>query len=194
MLTPCHFRITISLKSDTTSPIKGADILPSNTFLKLNPDKKKRVEAALLKEFSQYPLNQAQVARIIKEASIARGAFYKYFDDLVDAYQYLLHQELAEVHVNLKNQNYDDPQFIIQQMKKFIDEAHSLPSYGLFQMHFKYNENLLRPFVPTKEMSSTTWMYFVLSHETLRALFLDPDNQDFYFERFKTSISKIRKE
>lgn len=173
---------------------KGLIILPKQTFLKLNTEKKKRIENALLNEFAHHPLNKAQVARIIKDASISRGAFYKYFDDLTDAYQYLLHRELDHVHVDLENQNYTDPQLVIQQMRRFIDEAHVLPSYSLFQMHFKYNENLLRPFIPTIEMKTTTWMYFILSHETLRSLFLDPDNQEFYFNRFKTAIAQIGKE
>ena len=168
--------------------------MPKQTFLKLNAEKKKRIENALLNEFAHYPLNEAQVARIIKDASISRGAFYKYFDDLTDAYQYLLHQELGHVHVDLENQDYTDPQLIIHQMRRFIDEAHTLPSYSLFQMHFKYNENLLRPFIPTTEMKTTIWMYFILSHETLRSLFLDPANQEFYFKRFKTAIAQIGKE
>lgn len=168
--------------------------MPKQTFLKLNTEKKKRIENALLNEFAHHPLNKAQVARIIKDASISRGAFYKYFDDLTDAYQYLLHRELDHVHVDLENQNYTDPQLVIQQMRRFIDEAHGLPSYSLFQMHFKYNENLLRPFIPTTTMKTTTWMYFILSHETLRSLFLDPANQEFYFNRFKTAISQIGKE
>ena len=59
--------------------------MPSQTFLNLKPEKQARIYAALLTEFSAYPLAKAQVARIVKEAQIARGAFYKYFADLNDA-------------------------------------------------------------------------------------------------------------
>ena len=58
------------------------------TFQHLDQTKQQRVLAALVTEFSQHPLAQAQVARIVKQADIARGAFYKYFSDLTDAYQY----------------------------------------------------------------------------------------------------------
>lgn len=168
--------------------------LPSNTFLKLNDSKRLRIERALLKEFSNHPLDQSQVARIIEEAEISRGAFYKYFDDLTDAYQYLLNQKLAKLHAHLENRHYQHPNELIQAMKNFINEVQASSSYALFKMHFKYNENLLRPFISTTKMSTPVWTAFVLSHETLRSIFLDPDNQVLYFERFKTAILNLRKE
>ena len=57
----------------------------SETFINLSDEKKQKIEGALLKEFSTYPLAKAQVARIVKDAGIARGAFYKYFGDLKDS-------------------------------------------------------------------------------------------------------------
>ena len=56
--------------------------MPSRTFQNLKDEKKQRVTAALLTEFSQHSLPDAEVARIIKQAGISRGAFYKYFPDL----------------------------------------------------------------------------------------------------------------
>lgn len=168
--------------------------MPSKTFLKLKDSKRLRIEDALLQEFSNHPLDQAQVARIIAQAEISRGAFYKYFDDLTDAYQYLINQKLAKLHAHLENRHYQHPNELIQTMKNFIDEVQSSSSYALFQMHFKYNENLLRPFTSTTDMPTSVWMAFVLSHETLRSIFLDSQNQVFYFERFKTAILNIRKE
>ena len=61
--------------------------MASTTFQHLDAAKQQRVLAALITEFSQYPLAQAQVARIVKQADIARGAFYKYFTDLDHAYR-----------------------------------------------------------------------------------------------------------
>ncbi len=45
------------------------------TFENLSKDKQDRVTEALLKEFSAHTLASAQVARIVKEAGIARGPF-----------------------------------------------------------------------------------------------------------------------
>ena len=59
------------------------------TFKNLPSAKRRRIEAVLLEEFSTYPLADAKVSHIVKNANIARGAFYKYFDDLIDAYVYI---------------------------------------------------------------------------------------------------------
>lgn len=75
--------------------------MPSSTFSNLPHEKKERVEHALLEEFSRAPLSQAQVSNIVESAHIARGAFYRYFDDLTDAYRYMLAQALRALHHGL---------------------------------------------------------------------------------------------
>ena len=72
--------------------------MPTSTFRHLTVEKRARITDALLTEFSQYGLADAQVARIVADAQIARGAFYKYFKDLTDAYQYLYGVALDEIH------------------------------------------------------------------------------------------------
>ena len=66
--------------------------MPSDTFLRLNDEKKKKLLDASFKEFSLYNFNEASINRIIKEASISRGSFYMYFEDKKDLYFYLLEQ------------------------------------------------------------------------------------------------------
>ena len=73
----------------------------SETFINLSDEKKQKIVGALLKEFSTYPLAKAQVARIVKDAGIARGAFYKYFGDLKDSYTYLYGLAMKDVHMGL---------------------------------------------------------------------------------------------
>ena len=66
--------------------------MPSDTFLRLNDDKKKKLIDASFKEFSLYNFNDVSINRIIKEAGISRGSFYMYFEDKKDLYFYLLEQ------------------------------------------------------------------------------------------------------
>src|SRR5690625_6567905 len=73
----------------------------SETFINLSDEKKQKIVGALLKEFSTYPLAKAQVARIVKDAGIARGAFYKYFGDLKDSYTYLYGLAMKDVYMGL---------------------------------------------------------------------------------------------
>lgn len=64
--------------------------MPRPTFFNLPQAKQQKVIESIISEFSQYPLSQGSVARIVKKADIARGSFYQYFDDLEDAYYYVL--------------------------------------------------------------------------------------------------------
>ena len=73
--------------------------MPSDTFLRLNLDKKKKLLDASFKEFSSYNFNDASINRIIKEAGISRGSFYMYFEDKKDLYFYLLEQ-YGEILIN----------------------------------------------------------------------------------------------
>lgn len=64
--------------------------MPRPTFFNLSESKRQKITTSLIAEFSQYPLSQGSVARIVREAEIPRGSFYQYFDDLEDAYFYVL--------------------------------------------------------------------------------------------------------
>ena len=73
--------------------------MPSDTFLRLNDEKKKKLINASFKEFSLNNFNDASINRIIKEAGISRGSFYMYFEDKKDLYFYLLEQ-YGEILIN----------------------------------------------------------------------------------------------
>ena len=73
--------------------------MPSDTFLRLNNVKKKKLLDASFKEFSLNNFNEASINKIIKEAGISRGSFYMYFEDKKDLYFYLLEQ-YGEILVN----------------------------------------------------------------------------------------------
>ena len=76
--------------------------MPSDTFLRLNDEKKKKLIDASFKEFSLYNFNDVSINRIIKEAGISRGSFYMYFADKKDLYFYLLEQHLEILINNMK--------------------------------------------------------------------------------------------
>ena len=76
----------------------------STTFKNLSADKQTKIRRALLKEFTEQPLATAQVATIVKTAGIARGAFYKYFEDLTDAYRYLYGVAMQDIHSDISDE------------------------------------------------------------------------------------------
>lgn len=71
------------------------------TFLNLSQEKQERILSAARKEFSRAPLNEASVANIIKDASIPRGSFYQYFNDLEDIFYYILEVHSKEIRQRL---------------------------------------------------------------------------------------------
>ena len=64
--------------------------MPSERFINLPQDKKKRIIDAALKELARVPFQEISINRIIQDAEISRGSFYQYFEDKTDLQTYLL--------------------------------------------------------------------------------------------------------
>ncbi len=158
----------------------------SQTFKNLVPLKKERITAALLTEFSTYPLKDAQVARIVKDAQIARGAFYKYFTDLNEAYDYIYHLALVDIHADLKSSS---PQEILKATRDFITASLKSPYYDLLKLHLTVNELPLAFADPN--LSTTRWVLATLSHQTLKEALNDPKNKELYLTRLEQSITQL---
>ena len=66
--------------------------MAKQTFLNLPEEKRNAIIKSLKKEFSRVALKDALVSNIVKEAKIPRGSFYQYFEDIDDAYYYLIEE------------------------------------------------------------------------------------------------------
>ena len=64
--------------------------MPKETFFNLNPEKRRKIEEAILEEFSKTPIEKASISNIITNANIPRGSFYQYFEDKEDAIKYII--------------------------------------------------------------------------------------------------------
>lgn len=166
------------------------------TFLNLPDEKKKRITAALLHEFSNHALIDAQVARIVKDANIARGAFYKYFDNLTDAYTYLYRIAIQEIHMNMHPSEKFDPAFFYDRVCEFISETQHSKYGAMMKLHMLRNEAALPGAMKTNseqllKMSPEMWSAMVLSHEVINSVFVDPENREKNLKRFKESLYLI---
>lgn len=167
--------------------------MPTTTFEHLAPAKRARITTALLTEFSAHPLADAQVARIVKEADIARGAFYKYFADLTDAYQYLYAIAMTAVHHDVPTaiQAYDATAFYTA-VVHFVDHATASRYDALIQRHFTQNEGLLpatqgvSPQIPT-----SVWAAMVLSHATIKEIMQHPDQRTTSLARLRAALTAL---
>ncbi|MEJ6400108.1 TetR/AcrR family transcriptional regulator [Nicoliella lavandulae] len=118
--------------------------MPTKTFTNLNQTKQDAVFNALLNEFSQYKLSEAQVARIIKDCDIARGSFYKYFGDITDSYNYTLKRVLDKVHFDvftmIKHETNNTLDSFYQATANFIDEINHSKYREFYRMYVAYNQ------------------------------------------------------
>lgn len=175
--------------------------MPSSTFFNLPHEKKERVEHALLDEFSRAPLSQAQVSNIVQSAHIARGAFYRYFDDLTDAYRYMLAQALRALHHGLPHsseQAANRPDNLEQlattayrQARLFVEQTYQSQYYQL--MYWYYHENNMS-FAPSSfqpEESAEVWAVATLSHVAIRECLLDRANVPTYLARLREALEKL---
>ncbi len=91
--------------SDRVYRMKDGDLIeeteggmPKSTFLNLPNEKKQRLIEILLENFSARHISQVKVADIVEDMAMSRGAFYKYFEDLEDAYTYTIQYYSIQIH------------------------------------------------------------------------------------------------
>ena len=99
--------------------------MPSDTFLRLNDEKKKKLIDASFKEFSLNNFNDASINRIIKEAGISRGSFYMYFEDKKDLYFYLLEQYGEILSNNMKKDLIKNKGDLFKMFQDDIEESYN---------------------------------------------------------------------
>ena len=72
--------------------------MPKKTFLNLPEKRQEEIRRLLLTIFYEKPVSQVKVSEIVSALQMSRGIFYKYFEDLNDAYDYLIHYYAGEIH------------------------------------------------------------------------------------------------
>lgn len=166
--------------------------MPSRTFQNLKDPKKQRIRNALLTEFSHYSLPDAEVARIIKQAGISRGAFYKYFADLTDAYLYLFQDVMAAIHAPVNDdQRRLTVQDYYQMVATFVDRVHHSPYYDFVRRHFLTNEGILAVRQAAMPHGDTEWAVMALCHATINECLQDPNKQTVALERLKKLLHNL---
>lgn len=167
-----------------------------STFINLPNEKKDRITEALLKEFSTYPLQKAQVARIIKDSEIARGAFYKYFVDLHDAYQYLYLTAIKDIHSYFTVPQEYEPQAFYTNVQNFVEQTLCSKYAKLVKMHLLYNESLISQPFPSKvlvKLSPQNWSAMVLSHAAIREIIESPSLKEAVLAHLKEGLILLKK-
>lgn len=64
--------------------------MPLQTFLNLPEERQKEIVNVCLEEFAHRDFKSASLAKIIKTLNLAKGSFYRYFENKKDLYHYLI--------------------------------------------------------------------------------------------------------
>lgn len=166
----------------------------STTFLNLNDEKQARIRKALIDEFSSRPLAEAEVAPIVKQAGIARGAFYKYFDDLKDAYRYIYGVAMKDIHIRINQavaKGEFEPNFYVKQVTAFVDGVSQSSYRDLVKMHLKRNESLIDEDFDDVNLSGRQWAAMVLSHQVIKQILLNPKERDVLIKRLRDVLMQL---
>ncbi|CAH1851916.1 TetR/AcrR family transcriptional regulator [Convivina praedatoris] len=165
--------------------------MPKETFLNLSAAKQNRIEASLATEFSGYCLLDVSVERIVKGANISRGSFYTYFEDVDDAYLWILKQIVADIHQNV------GPEDSLENLLKFIQDVENNPSYNFLRNYYLINRAILELHRYEKEFNGTgipslefeqsllPWMTNLAGHELIRQYFWHPADKNQIIERIQ---------
>ena len=175
--------------------MKGRGKMPTETFLNLDPAKQSRIVQACLHEFGAHPLSEAHVAPIVKESKIARGSFYKYFEDLTDAYQYIYGIVLREIHKGIRPPDRGKVQVsdYLAQVTNFLDQSQQSGYYDLIRQHLLHNEERIapRPQAVPMELSPQNWAVRILVHTTIKECVRDPKDQTTKLDRLAAVLTKL---
>ena len=164
--------------------------MASTTFQHLDAAKQQRVLAALITEFSQYPLAQAQVARIVKQADTARGAFYKYFTDLDDAYRYAFGQVIGRLHAGITGPTMRQDPYTAT--ADFLHEASESRDRDFIRLHFTKNSGLVNVARPQGPADATDWAVASLCHSAISEVLADPADATLILAHLKAALSQLQ--
>lgn len=64
--------------------------MPTKTYHNLPEEKRLQIEKAAIAEFAANPLQSASINAIVREAGIAKGSFYQYFENIDDLHGHIL--------------------------------------------------------------------------------------------------------
>ena len=70
--------------------------MPKETLLNLAAGKRSLIIEVAIREFADNPYDVASISNIVREAGIAKGSFYQYFEDKQDLYRYLIELGIEE--------------------------------------------------------------------------------------------------
>lgn len=170
--------------------------MPSQTFLNLNKIKQNNLIDCAIREFSEHPLENVSINRIINEANISRGSFYMYFRDKEDLFEYLLENYRNKIE-NLMCKSFlehhgDIRSSFITIYDCFINEFMDYKNFGFFKNTFIYMNSKTEKFI--KPCDLPLKVLNLICTDTLKTIDLEVVFDLFMQNLFSTIVKTIRED
>ena len=176
--------------------------MPKSTYFSLSDEKRNRVYDACLNEFQTHSFHEAKIMHIVKALDIPRGSFYQYFEDLKDAYFYVLSQETLEIHDLFFNLLKDNS--IEESLDKYkyllLENLIDSPQYKLYKYRFldwnheltlawkKYNP---QTFVSKEPVSPMISVFKAVVHDLVYRLFAEEWSDQEFVAHYDSEVAVI---
>lgn len=182
---------------DITKKVKK---MVTKALYNLSLDKRNTIRDSLVHEFSTYSLNNAHITRITKYANVSRSSFYTYFEDIYDAYCWILEDYLVEF------QNMDELNQISATLV-FLENLTDSVDYSFWRLYYTINKSLLYSHYKSADVTSkaishfknpsmenlSEWAFRITLHALIQEYFLYPKKKDEIIINIKKLPSIINK-
>lgn len=110
--------------------------MPKETFYNLNETKQNKIDDILLNIFAKNNIATISVSQIVNEMQMSRGAFYKYFTDLFDAYQYITSKAMIYIHKGILAEIHNNDYHLYQGLRSYVLKFARLNNEDLLYKYF----------------------------------------------------------
>lgn len=169
----------------------------------LTLDKRNLIRDSLVNEFSTYSLDNAHITRITKSANISRASFYTYFEDIYDAYCWILEDYLISVR-HMNNGMGEGNQ--IDATLRFLENLTDPVDYSFWRLYYTLNKSLLYVHYQSTNAAPNTvshfnspsmenlseWAFRTMLHALIQEYFLSPEKQDEIIKNIKNLPNVIQ--
>jgi len=123
------------------------------TFKNLTEDRQKQIREVAYREFAFNTYKTASVSNIVKILGVAKGSFYRYFENKTSLYAYLIdyayHLRMEQLNELLENRKYNFFDIVRENFRNKIrfDMRYPLESIFLYNVLQESNTEEVKPFM-----------------------------------------------
>ena len=169
--------------------------MPKETFLNLPEEKQNRIIEAALDEFARQSYEKARVTVIAREAEIATGSFYQYFQDKKDLFKYIADKmaskklDYIDQDMRQKKEDYDFIQLLREMYLSGFKFARENPRLVALGNNILKNEELRQEIWKEQEQETSQFFQRMLEEGQQKGD-LDPEIDPYLVAKLLTGLNQ----